>query len=75
MQIICLVMNIERECCNAVATTAHTVFRKELYNCVDGLVENHGLLWWIRLKLYARPCDSVGFCVGDSVRTVSFETK
>ena len=68
-------MNIEKECSNTIATASHTLIRQELYDLVDGLIENHGLLWHIRLNLYARPCDRVGFCVGDSVRAVGFETK
>jgi hypothetical protein len=68
-------MNIEKECSNTISDAVQTVFRKELYRRVDGLVENNALLWRLRFDLYARACDDAGFCVDDKVRTVGFETK
>jgi len=68
-------MNIEKECSNTISDAVQTVFRKELYRRVDGLVENNALLWRLRFDLYARVCDDAGFCVDHKVRTVGFETK
>lgn len=68
-------MNIEKECSNTISAAVQTVFRKELYSLVDGMVENNALLWTLRFDLYARVCDDAGFCVDHKVRTVGFETK
>ena len=68
-------MNIEKECSNTISDAVQTAFRKELRSHVDGLIENHALLWRMRFDLYARVCDDAGFCVEHKVRTAEFETK